>query len=159
MIGETKMIRFSGVGQGDACTVVLRGASHHILEEAERSLHDALCILSQTTKSIRTVCGGGCSEMLMAKVVDDCARATPGKEALAISGFATALRQLPTIIADNAGYDSSDLVTKLAAEHFKGNKSSGLDMEAGVVGDMNKLKVSIQAAVAFCPVLDVLFVL
>ena len=79
--------------------------------------------------------------MLMSKVVDDLGRATAGKEALAINAFATALRQLPTIIADNAGYDSSNLVTMLAAEHFKGNSAAGLDMDKGVVGDMNELKV------------------
>ena len=50
VIGESKVIRFSGVASGEACTIVLRGASSHILEEADRSLHDALCILQQTIK-------------------------------------------------------------------------------------------------------------
>lgn len=49
MIGEDKVIRFSGVQRGEACTVVLRGPSMQILDEAERSLHDALCVLSQGT--------------------------------------------------------------------------------------------------------------
>ena len=53
MIGEDKVIRFSGVPKGEACTVVLRGASDHLLDEAERSLHDALCVLSQTVRSCR----------------------------------------------------------------------------------------------------------
>merc|ERR1712057_12482 len=48
MIGEDKVIRFSGVGSGEACTIVLRGSSKHLLDEAERSLHDALCVLTQT---------------------------------------------------------------------------------------------------------------
>eukprot|EP00959_Pyramimonas_sp_CCMP1952_P206562 4319741-Pyramimonas_sp.AAC.2 len=48
MIGEDKMIHFSGVAKGDACTIVLRGASTHLLDEAERSLHDALCVLQAT---------------------------------------------------------------------------------------------------------------
>lgn len=45
MIGEDRLIHFSGVALGEACTIVLRGASSHILDEAERSLHDALCVL------------------------------------------------------------------------------------------------------------------
>lgn len=45
MIGEDRLIHFSGVQLGEACTIVLRGASSHILDEAERSLHDALCVL------------------------------------------------------------------------------------------------------------------
>lgn len=59
MIGEDRMLRLSGVALGEACTVVLRGATTHILEEAQRSLHDALCVLTQTVKEPRTVYGGG----------------------------------------------------------------------------------------------------
>lgn len=76
---------------GEACTIVLRGATQQILDEAERSLHDALCVLAQTVKEPRTVFGGGCSEMLMAKVVADLANRTPGKEAVAMESFAKAL--------------------------------------------------------------------
>jgi T-complex protein 1 subunit beta len=50
VIGEDKVIRFSGVEKGEACSVILRGASQQILDEAERSLHDALCVLVQTTQ-------------------------------------------------------------------------------------------------------------
>ena len=50
---------FTGVALGEACTIVLRGATQQILDEAERSLHDALCVLSQTVKETKTVCGGG----------------------------------------------------------------------------------------------------
>jgi T-complex protein 1 subunit beta len=141
MIGEDKMIRFSGVPIGEACTIVLRGATSSMLDEAERSIHDALCVLTQTVKEPRTVLGGGCSETLMAKAVDEVAKKTPGKQALALEAFANALRQIPTIIADNAGYDSSDLVAKLRAEHYKGNSTSGLDMVRGVIGDMEQLQI------------------
>jgi T-complex protein 1 subunit beta len=68
MIGEDKVIRFGGCKSGEACTIVLRGASSHLLDEAERSLHDALCILQATVKEPRTIFGGGCTEMLMAQV-------------------------------------------------------------------------------------------
>lgn len=53
------MIRLSGVSMGEACTVVLRGATQQILDEADRSLHDALCVLTQTIKETRTTFGGG----------------------------------------------------------------------------------------------------
>lgn len=178
MIGEEKLLKFSGVALGEACTVVLRGATQQILDEAERSMHDALCVLAQTVKETRTVFGGGliflpdwflfihklsgiwkccvsltgCSEMLMANAVSLLAAKTPGKEAVAIESFAKALRmvcvllncqlynlklemccynwcslfQLPTIIADNAGYDSSDLVSQLRAAHTEGKSTFGL---------------------------------
>ena len=59
IIGEDRLLKFSGVAMGEACTIVLRGATQQILDEAERSLHDALCVLQQTVKETRTVYGGG----------------------------------------------------------------------------------------------------
>lgn len=64
--------------------------------------------------------------MLMAKVVTDLALRTPGKEAVAMESLAKALRMLPTIIADNAGYDSADLVAQLRAAHQEGKTTMGL---------------------------------
>merc|ERR1719334_3101835 len=106
MIGEDKLLHFSGVDMGEACSVVLRGATQQILDEAERSLHDALCVLQQTVKETRIVYGGGCSEVCMANAVNKLALETPGKEAMAIEAYARALCQIPTIIADNAGKEA-----------------------------------------------------
>lgn len=107
------MIKFSGVAAGEACTIVLRGATQQLLDEAERSLHDALSVLSQTVKEPATVLGGGiytvyfinhfifnnhyllgCSEMLMSKAVDAIATTTSGKRAMAVEAFGKALRQV-----------------------------------------------------------------
>lgn len=142
VIGEDKVIRFSGVKQGEACTVVLRAASKQILDEAERSLHDALCILVQVTKNTRTVLGGGCSEMLMAKAVDEQVQKTPGKEALAVESFARALRTIPAILADNAGLDGSELVSRLRAAHYDGKSTYGIDVERGIAHCMRELAIT-----------------
>jgi len=142
IIGEDKVIKFSGVSAGNACTIVLRGSSDHIIAEAERSVHDALCVLSQTVKTGGTVLGGGASEIYMAMKVDELARKTPGKQALAMTGFARALRAIPTILSDNGGYDSSELVSQLNSEHNKGNYQMGIDMDRGTIGDMRKLGVT-----------------
>jgi T-complex protein 1 subunit beta len=120
------IVRFSGVALGEACTVVLRGATQQILDEAERSLHDALCVLSQTARESRIVYGGGCSEVLMANAVRQLATKTPGKESVAMEAFARALCQLPTIIADNAGYDSAELISQLRAAHMDTKSNAGL---------------------------------
>ncbi|VDP88510.1 unnamed protein product [Echinostoma caproni] len=140
-IGEDKLLRFSGVAMGEACTIVLRGATKSILEEAERSLHDALCVLALTVKDPRTVCGGGAMEMWMAEAVTQGAAKTPGKISLAMESFGRALRRLPSIIADNGGYDSADLVSQLRAHHAKGEHKMGLDMMNGCVADMTQLGV------------------
>lgn len=113
-----------------------------MVEEADRSLHDALSVLSQTVKESRVTLGGGCAEMLMACAVENVARTVTGKKALAVEAFARALRQMPTILADNGGYDSSDLVSKLRAAHYEGNTEAGLDMERGEVASMRELGVT-----------------
>lgn len=142
MIGEDKLLKFSGVALGEACTIVLRGATQQILDEAERSLHDALCVLTQTVKETRIVYGGGCAEMLMAHAVSTLAQETPGKESIAMEAFARSLRKLPTTIADNAGYDSSELVSQLRAAHASGLKTYGLNMDIGRVEDVQKLGIT-----------------
>ncbi|KAL9259771.1 T-complex protein 1 subunit beta-like protein [Drosera capensis] len=142
MIGEDKLIHFSGVEMGQACTIVLRGASDHLLDEAERSLHDALCVLSQTVNDSRVLLGGGWPEMVMAREVDVLARKTPGKKSHAIEAFSRALQAIPTIIADNAGLDSADLISQLRAEHHKEESNAGIDVITGQVGDMAELGIS-----------------
>eukprot|EP00897_Mesotaenium_endlicherianum_P008137 jgi/Mesen1/7351/ME000377S06565 len=136
MIGEDKLIKFSGVAMGEACTIVLRGASSHVLDEAERSLHDALCVLSQTVQDSRVVWGGGWPEVMMAGHVDELARRTPGKKSMALESFASALRAIPSIISENAGLDSADLVTQLRAAHSQEGCTAGIDVISGAVGDM-----------------------
>lgn len=141
LIGEDTFLKFSGVSAGEACTIVLRGATEQGLDEAERSLHDALSVLSQTTRETRTVLGGGCSEMVMSKAVDQAASNETGKKSLAVEAFGRALRALPTILADNAGFDSSELVAKLRSAIYNGMTTSGLDLTNGKVADMRDLGI------------------
>jgi T-complex protein 1 subunit beta len=141
LIGEDKVIRFGGCKGGEACTIVLRGASSHVLDEAERSLHDALCILQGMISEPRIIYGGGCTEILMAQAIDREAERTPGKKALAMVAYARALRQLPATIADNGGFDSAELIAQLRAAHASGNTKSGLDMYNGIIGNMDELGV------------------
>jgi TCP-1/cpn60 chaperonin family len=75
----------TGVALGEACTIVLRGASSHILEEADRSLHDALCVLAETVKEPRVLYGGGWPEMRMARAIEEAAKKMPGAVACAPS--------------------------------------------------------------------------
>ncbi|KAI4099705.1 MAG: hypothetical protein L6R37_005849 [Teloschistes peruensis] len=140
LIGEDTLIKFSGVAAGEACTIVLRGATEQLLDEADRSLHDALAVLSQTVREPKTTLGGGCAEMVMAKAVELEAPNVAGKKAIAVEAFAAALRQLPTILADNAGFDSSDLIAKLKKEIYNGKTSSGLDLliAGGGIADMRE---------------------
>lgn len=142
IIGEEKLIKFSGCERNEACTIVLRGASTHILDEAERSLHDALCVLAAAVNETRTVLGGGCSEMLMAKAVQETSKKTEGKKALAMDAYAKALKQIPTIIADNAGLDSAELISNLESAHYNNNTTAGIDIFNSSIGSMAELGIT-----------------
>jgi T-complex protein 1 subunit beta len=122
---------------------VLRAATEQLLDEAERSLHDALAVLSQTIKEPRTTLGGGCAEMLMAKAVESATTRVEGKRQMAVASFAVALRQLPTILADNAGLDSGELVARLRKAIYDGMTTYGLDLmtPGGGIADMRDLGV------------------
>lgn len=142
MIGEDKMIKFSGCQRNEACSIILRGSGNHILDEAERSLHDAICVLVSAVKNHRTIYGGGNAEVRMALAVEELSTTIEGKQGLAVEAFARALRQLPTIIADNAGYDSAEIVQNLRSAIAKGDIESGLNMFTGKVDNMKDLGVT-----------------
>ncbi|MCQ2816302.1 MAG: T-complex protein 1 subunit beta [archaeon] len=156
MIGEDKVIKFSGCKNSKACSIVLRGASAHLLDEAERSIHDALCVICETVKSHRCVYGGGFCETKMAIEVEKLANEKKGKESIAISSFAKALMQIPTIIADNAGLDSSELTSNLRSEVYNGSKEAGLDVYNGCIASMKEkgvyecFRVKEQAIISAC---------
>lgn len=141
MIGEDKLVRFSGCPNSQASSIVIRGANHHVLDEAQRSLHDALCVLSQTVKNTRVLPGGGAPEMLMAQAVEEEAKKVSSKHTLAMEAYARALRMMPMHIADNAGYDSTELCAGLRAKHNDGCHQWGLEMEQGALGDMRELGI------------------
>lgn len=69
MIGEDNLLRFSGVALGEACTIVIRGATQQIIDEADRSLHDALCVLATTVRETKVVFGGGESSTFIIKIL------------------------------------------------------------------------------------------
>lgn len=143
LVGGDRMIKLSGCALNEACTIVLRGASTHVLDEAERSLHDALCVLSQATTDTRVLLGGGWAETQASIAVDELAARTPGKRSLAIAAYARALRALPATIADNAGLDSADIVARLRAAHQEEGErcTAGIDVVAGGVGDVAQLRI------------------
>jgi len=140
MIGEDKVIKFSGCAENEACTIVLRGASTHVLDEAERSLHDALAVLFQTvTQDTRVLCGGGSAEMEMSLAVLEAGNKVGGKFSIAVEAYAKALQQIPMIISENAGFDAQEMVGELRKQHATGeNPHAGINAMTGGIDDMKK---------------------
>jgi len=142
MIGEDKVIKFSGCKENAACTIVLRGASTHVLDEAERSLHDALAVLFQTvTQDTRVVTGGGSTEMAMYGAVMAAAVKAGGKESIAVEAFARGIIQIPTIISENAGFDAQEMVGELKKAHANGLATAGINVMQETVSDMKELGI------------------
>ena len=112
-----------------------------MLDEAERSLHDALCVLSQTVNDSRILLGGGWPEMVMAKAMDELARKTPGKKCHAIEAFSQTLIAIPTTIVDDTGLDHAELVAQLRAMHQKEGSTTGIDVISGSVSDIIQLEI------------------
>lgn len=127
-----------------------------MLDEAERSLHDALCVLSQTVNDSRVLLGGGWPEMVMSKDVDELARKTPGKKSHAIEAFSRALVAIPTVISDNAGLDSAELIAQLRAEHQKEGCTAGIDVISGSVSNLSPKKLIILKNKKICGSLRIL---
>jgi T-complex protein 1 subunit beta len=98
--------------------------------------------LVAAVKNHKVIYGGGNAEMRMALAVTELAMNQEGKQALAIEGFATAMRQLPAIIADNAGYDSAELAANLRAAIMNGQEDAGLNMFSGKVDSMKELGIT-----------------
>lgn len=142
MIGEDKVLRFSGCNEGAACCIVLRGASTHVLDEAERSLHDALAVLFQTvTQDTRVVCGGGSTEMAMALSVNEAASKVGGKLSIACEAFAKALTAIPATISENAGLDAQNMVGELKKSQVLGNPCAGVNVMTETITDMKELGI------------------
>jgi len=98
-------------------------------------------VLVQTVKSKSIIYGGGNSEMQMSAACFDLAHTVKGKEAIAIQSYARALRQLPTIIAENGGFDSTELIQTLEVE-LRDKKDVGLNMNNGTVDSMENLCIT-----------------
>ncbi|GBN04765.1 T-complex protein 1 subunit beta, partial [Araneus ventricosus] len=96
MNGEDHLLKFS---VGESCTVVLRGATEQILNEAERALHDVLCVLVTAVSESLIALGSGCTEMLMARRVLVKASETSGKESSAMEAYARALMQVNILLS------------------------------------------------------------
>jgi len=123
--GDNECILITGTKAHPAASVVLRGANAMMLDEMERSLHDALCVVKRTLESGRVVPGGGACEASVAVFLDSFAMSISSREQAAIVAFSEALLSLPKTLAANCGSgDPMDLVAQLRAAHHAALTSS-----------------------------------
>jgi T-complex protein 1 subunit epsilon len=128
--GTTKerMLVIEGCESSNAVTVLIRGGNKMIVEEAKRSLHDAMCVVRNLIKDNRVVYGGGSAEIACSLAVSAFADTVPGIEQYAIRAFADALDDIPMALAENAGLSPIIEVTTLKARQLsEGNARLGVD--------------------------------
>ncbi|NPA99316.1 MAG: thermosome subunit, partial [Crenarchaeota archaeon] len=141
-IGNDKMVFIEGCKNPKAVTILIRGANDMILDEVERSLKDALNVLRNVMKEPKILPGGGAIEVELALRLRDYAAKIGGKEQLAIEAFATALEEIPMILAETAGLDPLEALMKLRQLHSEGKIYAGIDVINGkVVEDMTAINV------------------
>ncbi len=141
-IGEDKLVYVRDARNPKAVTIVIRGGTEHVVDEADRSLHDALCVVRNALEDGKIVAGGGAPEAELAKRLREFAVKVGGREQLAIEAFAEALEAVPTTLAENAGLDPIDVLVELRSKHEKaGTPWYGIDVFSGKISDMRKLNV------------------
>jgi len=142
-IGDDKLVYVRDAKNPKAVTIVIRGGTEHVVDEAERSLHDALSVVRNALEDGKIVAGGGAPEAEVAKRLREYAVKVGGREQLAIEGFANALEAVPTTLAENAGLDPIDVLVELRSKHEQSGTNPwwGIDVYSGKVKDMRKLNV------------------
>ena len=141
-IGDDKLIYVRECKNPKAVTMVIRGASSHVIDEAERSLHDGLCVVRNAVEDAKIVAGGGAPEAEVAKNLRNYAVKVGGREQLAVEAYAEAVETIPLTLAENAGLDPIDIMVALRAEHEKaGNKNFGIEVTTGKIKNMLDLQV------------------
>ncbi|KAL8444084.1 hypothetical protein Emed_006371 [Eimeria media] len=118
-VGDWDYLFFRGCKTSKAATIILRGANEFMLDEVERSVHDALCAVSRCLSSSSVCPGGGTVEAALSVYLEDFARTLGSREQLAVAAFAEALLVIPKTLALNAALDATELVAKLRASHAK----------------------------------------
>ena len=130
-IGDDKMVFIEGCKHPKSVTILIRGGTERIIDEAERSIHDALCVVRDVVEEPKVVAGGGAPEIEVARMLKDFAESLPGREQLAVMHFAEALESIPVTLAENAGLDPIDILSELRARHDKGEKWAGVGVHEG----------------------------
>ena len=136
-----KWVFIEGCKHPKAVTILIRGGSQRVIDEAERSIHDALMVTKDVMEKPSIVAGGGSPESYVAGKLREWSSTLSGREQLAADKFAESLEVIPLALAENAGMDPIDTLTELRSKQTKGSKWSGIDARGGKVVDMSKLDI------------------
>lgn len=164
-IEEDKWVFVEGCKHPKSVTLLLRGGSQRVVDEVERSVHDALMVVKDVMENPSIVAGGGAPETFTATKLRSWAKSLEGREQLAAEKFADALESIPLTLSENAGMDPIDTMTYLRSRQQKGEKWTGIDVMKGKIANMKssdiieplavKLQIVSAASEAACMILRI----
>jgi len=132
------VVRFEGIqsGSGGCVSVLCRASNQLLLDETERSIHDALCVVRSLVKKKFLIPGGGAPEMEVSQKLSKWASTVGGIGAVCIEHFADALELIPYTLAENAGMAPVEIVTQLRAAHANGDTFAGINVRKGTISNI-----------------------
>jgi len=140
-VEDEKWVFFEGCKNPKAVSILVRGGTAKIVDEVERSIHDALCVVKDVMIKPSIVFGAGSPEEEVASKLHEWAETLSGREQLAVQKYAEAAEVIPLTLAENAGMDPIDTMVDLRARHSRGQKTAGVNVLAGKVQDARKFHV------------------
>jgi len=131
---DGKIVKITGVpNNGQTVSVLVRGSNKLVLDEADRSLHDALCVIRSIVKKRHLIAGGGAPEVELAIQLSNYAKTLKGVESYCVRAYAEAFEVIPSTLAENAGLNPIAIVTELRNRHAQGEKTAGINVRKGTI--------------------------
>ncbi|PJB98305.1 MAG: thermosome subunit, partial [Nitrosopumilales archaeon CG_4_9_14_0_8_um_filter_34_10] len=140
-IEEDNWVFVEGCKNPKAISILIRGGSQRVIDEADRSMHDALMVVKDVVENPKIVYGGGAPESFVALKLRGWAKSLSGREQLAVEKFADAMESIPLALSRNAGMNPIDSITLLRSKQNAGEKFTGVDAINGTITDFEKLGV------------------
>jgi len=140
-VESDKWVFIEGCKNPRSVTILIRGGSQRVVDEADRSIHDALMVVKDVVEKPSIVAGGGSPEAYLATELNEWAGSAEGREQLAIKQYAEAFESIPLTIAENAGMDPIDALITLRANQSSGKQTVGINAKEGKIGNMFSLDI------------------
>ncbi|XP_024145044.1 T-complex protein 1 subunit delta isoform X1 [Oryzias melastigma] len=135
--GSGKLVKITGCSSpGKTVSIVVRGSNKLVIDEAERSIHDALCVIRCLVKKKALIAGGGAPEIELAVRLTEYSRTLGGMEAYCVRAYGDALEVIPSTLAENAGLNPISTVTELRNRHAQGDKMAGINVRKGGISNI-----------------------
>ena len=140
-VESDKWVFIEGCKNPRSVTVLIRGGSQRVVDEVDRSLHDALMVVKDVVEKPSIVAGGGSPEAYLSTELNEWSGSYDGREQLAMKQYAEALETIPLTIAENAGMDPIDTIIALRANQSSGKQTMGINAKEGKIGNMFSLDI------------------